>query len=83
MFVVQIIITAFSLGGFILMLVSLPGFFNLAHGLSLAGFVLTLASIFVRRRWAKAVLFIAGALAFALYLGFLATAMNAVGGTLD
>ncbi len=80
MFVVQIIITVFSLGGFILMMVSLPGFFNLPHALSLAGLLLTLASIFIRRRWAKAMLFITGALAFALFLGFLATAMNAAGG---
>ena len=80
MVVVQIIISIFSLGGFILMLVSLPVFFNLPHILSLAGFLLTLVSLFIRRRWAKAALFIAGALAFALFLGFLATAMNAVGG---
>jgi hypothetical protein len=78
MFVVQIIISIFSLGGFIMMLVSLPGFFNLPHVLSLAGFLLTLASIFLRRRWAKAALFISGALAFVLFLGFLVTAMNAV-----
>ncbi len=79
MFVVQIIITAFSAGGFILMLISLPGFFGIPHILSMAGFILTLASIFIRQRWTKAVLFIAGALAFALFLGYLTMAMNVAG----
>lgn len=78
MFVVQIIISIFSLGGFILMMVSLPGLPGLPQLLPLAGFLLTGTSIFIKKRWVKAVLFISGALAFALFLGFVATAMNAV-----
>jgi hypothetical protein len=76
MLVVQIIISVFSAGGLIMILVSLPGGPALPHFLSLAGVILTALSIILKKKWLKSLLFILGALSFALFLGFLIMAMN-------
>lgn len=78
MLVVQILITLFSAGGLVLLLVTLPGGLSSPHLLALAGLVLTGISMFFKRKWLKSLLFITGALSFALFLGYVIMVMNAV-----